>query len=151
MADIAPAEGVVIDLDEGGCALPVAAPAPAEPGVVDLDAKDDGQGLPPHAVTQPDGSVLLPLAVPVRLKFRKGGEVREEVTAELRLHRLTGADMRAISAASKEMVSVVAIARSARISEAKFAAIFDRMDMADIGAAGRVLEHFLGNGPRTGP
>lgn len=149
MADIPPAEGVIVDLDEG--AAPSASPAPAEPGVVDLDAEDDEKGLPKQAALQPDGSVILPLAVPVRLKFRKSGEVREEVTGELRLYRLTGADMRAILAASKEAVSVVALARATRIPEVKFGAIFDRMDMQDISAAGRVLEHFLGNGPRTGP
>ena len=94
----------------------------------------------------------LPLLTPVTLRYRRSSssETREETLAELHLHRLTGADMRAISAASKEAQAAVAIARSARISEAKFAAIYDRMDGADIGFAARVLEHFLGSGPKTG-
>jgi hypothetical protein len=148
MADIAPAEGVVVEIDEEG------APAPAaiDPDVVEIAEDSDAAGLPKHAATQPDGSVRLPLRMPVKLRYRRGssGETREEALDELHMHRLTGADMRAISAASKEAQAAVAIARSARISEAKFAAIYDRMDGADIGFAARVLEHFLGSGPKTG-
>lgn len=148
MADISPAEGIVVELDEEG------APAGADPAdgdVVEIREGDDGEGLPKHAAVQPDGSVMLPLLRPVTLRFRKGGgEVREETLAEMHLHRLTGADMRAIAAASREAQAMVAIARSARIPAAKFSAIFDRMDGADIGAAARVLDHFLASGPRSG-
>lgn len=150
MADIAPAEGVIVEIEEDGTAAPAAA-TPADPDVVTIE-EDDGQGLPKHAETQADGSVRLPLRVPVTLRYRRGSgaEVREERLDALHLHRLTGADMRAIAAASKDSQSAVAIARSARISEAKFGPMFDRMDGADIGFAARVLDHFLSSGPRTG-
>ena len=149
MADIARDNDLVVELDEDGAP---AAPAAADPDVVEINEDDDGQGLPKHAAMQGDGSVLLPLRAPVTLRFRRGagGEVREETLASLHLHRLTGADMRAISAASKDAQAAVAIARSARISEAKFGAIYDRMDAADVGFAARVLEHFLSHGPKTG-
>lgn len=149
MADTSPDAGLVIDLEEDG--TPAAGGAAVDQDVVDIEA-DDGQGLPKHAVVQQDGSVLLPLMAPVTLRFRKGaaGEVREEAFAELHMHRLLGADMRAISAASKEAQASVALARSARMPEAKFSALFDRMDAADVAAAARVLDHFLGSGPKTG-
>jgi hypothetical protein len=149
MADIAPAEGVVVEIDEDGAPAPVA----VDPDLVEIPENDDDlKGLPKHAAVQPDGSVRLPLATPVTLRFRRGstGETREEHLAELHLRRLTGADMRAISAASKDAQAAVAIARSARIAEAKFGAIYDRMDAADIGAAARVLDHFFSPGPKTG-
>lgn len=150
MADIAPAGDVIIEIEEGGALAAQAAPV-ADPDVVDIEA-DDGTGLPKHAVPQKDGSVLLPLHAPVALRFRKGaeGEVREETFAEMRMHRLVGADMRAISAASREAQPSVALARSARMPEAKFSALFDRMDAADVAAAARVLDHFLASGPKTG-
>jgi hypothetical protein len=149
MADIAPVEGVVVELDEEG--VPAAA-AVVDPDVVEIGEDDGAQGLPKHAELRPDGSVHLPLKMPVTLRYRHGasGATREETLAALHMHRLTGADMRAISAASKDAMAAVAIARSARMAEAKFSAIYDRMDGADIGFAARVLEHFLGNGPTTG-
>jgi hypothetical protein len=151
MADIAPAEGVVVEIDEDGAPAP--APVAADPDVVELPENDDDlKGLPKHAIVQQDGSVRLPLNTPVTLRFRKGstGETREERLDDLHLRRLTGADMRAISAASKDAQAAVAIARSARIAEGKFGAIYDRMDAADIGAAARVLDHFFSPGPKTG-
>lgn len=150
MADIAPADGIVVDIYEEGAP---AAAAAMDPDVVEIPDDDGGaQGMPKHAEMLPDGSVRLPLRMPVVLRFRQGatGATREETLAALHMHRLTGTDMRAISAASKDAMAPVAIARSARMSEAKFSAIYDRMDGADIGFAARVLEHFLGNGPTTG-
>lgn len=149
MADIAPADGVVIEIAEDEAR---GAAAPADPDVVEIAEDDDGQGLPKHAQPQPDGSVRLPLRAAVTLRYRRGagGEVREETTDTLHMHRLTGADMRAITAAARDAQIMVAIARAARIPEAKFAPMFDRMDGADVGFAARVVEHFLGSGPRTG-
>ncbi len=149
MADIARDNDLVVELAEDGAPVPRAA---LDPDVVEIGEDDDATGLPKHAVAQPDGSVRLQLRAPVTLKFRRGsgGEVREETLAELHMRRLTGADMRAISAASKDAQAATAIARSARISEAKFGAIYDRMDAADVGFAARVLEHFLSHGPKTG-
>ncbi|MBR0681909.1 hypothetical protein GXW74_15550 [Roseomonas eburnea] len=151
MADIAPAEDVIVEIEEEGAAV-AAASSPADPDVVVIDEDDDGKGLPKHAVRRRDGTIELPLSVPVTLRYRRGqdGPVREESLDRLVLHRLTGADMRAISAASKDAQITVMIARCARINEAKFGAIFDKMDGADVGFAARVVEHFLSSGPRTG-
>lgn len=161
MADIMPgaadAGDMVIEIGEDGHPVAGAAAtepaAPADADVVELrEDGDDGQGLPKHAVRRSDGSVALPLRHPVVLRWRKTGtaEVREERIERLVLHRLTGADLRAVAAASGASQMVVSIARSARVPEGKFGAIFDRMDAADLDAAGRVLEHFFGGGRKTG-
>lgn len=115
----------------------------------------DGAGaeeLPKHAIRNADGSVLLPLLYPVTLRFKKGssGEVREEQFDELVMHRLTGADMRAITSGSAGTVIVIGIARSARINEGKMSALFDKMDGADANAAAQVVSFFLGSGRPTG-
>jgi hypothetical protein len=144
MADIARDDDQVINLDE----TPGTVKPPAD--VVNLDREDDGEGLPAHAVQQDDGSVLLPLLHPVSLKFSKGGQVREERIEQLVLHRLTGADMRALSNTGKDRVESMAIARSARMPAIKLDPIYDRMDGADVAAAGRVIAHFLGAGRTAG-
>lgn len=142
----------IIDLPADGGTLAgvaVAADAPDADVVEIADKQDDA--LPESVVKNADGSITLPLMFPVVLKFRKpGGDIREEHLSELVLHRLTGADMRAISSSSRDGLSTVAIARSARINEAKMNAWFDRMDGADTVAAGQVVAYFLGNGTKTG-
>ena len=115
----------------------------------------DGAGaeeLPKQAVRNPDGSVTLPLLFPVTLRFKKGssGDVREEQFDELLMHRLTGADMRAITAGSAGTMIVIGIARAARINEGKMSALFDKMDGADANAAAQVVSFFLGSGRPTG-
>lgn len=136
----------VIDLGE------VTSAAPVDPDVVTLDEAGDSDDLPRHAVRQADGSFHLPLMFPVTLKFRNGaGEtVREESFDHLHLHRMTGADMRAISAASAGSRIVVSIARSARMSEGKMGPLFDRMDAADANAAGQVVGFLVSAGGKTG-
>ncbi len=106
--------------------------------------------LPHHAMLQADGSVKLPLLYPVTLRYRTGVDapVREETTSELHFHRLNGADMRAVGAASADSRAVLVIARSARVGEALMHRLFDRMDAADVTAAGDVVAHFLGSGRR---
>ena len=140
---------LVIDLDEPTAAAAAAA-APAEPDVVELP-EDEGETprLPRQAVVLPDGRVRLPLAVPVTLKLRQAGVTREERFTELLFHRLTGVDMRAMMSGG-EKASIIAFARATRISQAKFDALFDRMDGADIAAAIQVLDFFLGGGRATG-
>ena len=120
--------------------------------VVTLAETAAGETLPSHAVRNADGSVTLPLFYPVTLRFKKGtaGEIREEVFEQLVLHRLTGADMRAITAAERGSMTVVSIARSARLNEGKMNALFDRMDGADVSAAGQVVGFFLSGGRPTG-
>lgn len=146
---------VVVDLDEDNAAgvvdedAKVAATAELPADVVDEDV-DPLDRLPPLAVTNADGTVTLPLKFPVELQIRKDGKIRVDCYFELTFHRLTGADFRAIGAVSEEMQTVVAIGRSARMSQAVMNALFDRMDAADIAAAGQVLNSFFATGRRTG-
>ena len=125
--------------------------SPVDDGVVTLDAAA-GDELPAHAQRQPDGSIILPLLYPVALNFRNGaGEtVKEEVFEQLHMHRMTGADMRAITSTGAGSRIVVSIARSARINEGKMGPLFDRMDAADVNAAGQVVSFFLDGGGKTG-
>ena len=150
---MADADGTTVEVVEieGGPAATVLAGAPAADEVVVDDSSADGK-LPAQAELLADGSVRLPLAFPVTLKFRSArtGAVDEQTVAELVMGRLTGADLRAVSAASEASRATVALARSARIPEMRFNAIFDRMDGADAAAAVRVVEHFLSSGRPTG-
>ena len=145
MADIARDNDQVVDLDGGTPA------APADPDVVELAESEVGtEGIPKTTTEQEDGTVLLRLAHPVRLKFKRGGVVREEAFEELTFHRLTGADMRVIAQAEKGLVDATAIARSTRMDQGKMNALYDRMDAADTVSCGRVVAHFLGAGTKTG-
>lgn len=135
---------LVIDED-----APVAATVEVDADVVDEDI-DPADRLPSHAKRNSDGSVTLPLHYPQTIRTKKDNKVREKIFAELVLHRLNGADQRAISSASDEMMAVVAIARSTRLNQAIMNALFDRMDASDLTAAGQVLNHFLGSGQKTG-
>ena len=133
----------VIILDEASEANAVPAVAPL-PVIDEAAGADDGK-LPPQAVVQDDGSVILPLRFPVTLRFRSAasGQERTETFAEFHMHRMRGADMRAIEAAKDSSKSAVAMARSCRMGEAKFNAVYDLMDAADIAAASKVVLHFL--------
>lgn len=114
----------------------------------DLDPEDE---LPKHAVLNRDGSVSLPLHYPVTIKSRKNGDVKETEYTELRFHRMTGADQRAIAAASEEAQAVVSFGRSTRINQAIMNALFDKMDTSDVYAGARVIGNFLTSGRKTGP
>ncbi len=153
-----PTKTVTIDLNEDedtrtGTTIvnedrPIALPS-SNPDVVNEDA-DPLDKLPDHAVKNDDGSVTLRLFYPKKLTTMKNGQVREREFNELTFHRLAGADQRAIGAASDGMMNIVALARSARLNQAVMNALYDKMDAADINDAGRVLSHFLTNGPKTG-
>lgn len=132
---------VVIDL--------AAEPKADEAPVLDAAADD----LPAGAVRQDDGSVIYTLRHPCVIRYRgtSSGAVREEATTALHLHRLTGADMRAITAASQDMMIVVAIGRSARMeNHGRMKLIFDAMDAQDAATAGEIVGSFLGTGRKTG-
>lgn len=149
--DAGAATMVVVDLEEDA----PAAAARGEPGdgadVVEPaeGEADDTEGLPKHAVTLPDGRVRLPLLHPVTLRIKRGDQVREERFEAITFRRLTGADMRAISAAGKDG-SIVTLQRSSDIAALKFDRLFDRMDGADVFAATQVVGFFLKPGPKTG-
>jgi hypothetical protein len=137
------AEVEIADLDEAA-----AAPADAVPVL----AEDDADALPDAAALQPDGSVVLTLHRPVTLRYRAPGAqaVQEDTRETLHFRRLTGADMRAITQAAAGDRAVLAIGRSAGIRPALMNLLFDRMDGADVAAAGDVVGFFLGSGRKTG-
>ncbi|RNC91108.1 MAG: hypothetical protein ED558_14230 [Oricola sp.] len=109
----------------------------------DLDPRDQ---LPKGAVVNDDGSVTITLSRPVTLKTRKEGKVREKHFGTLTLHRMTGADIRAINGVAEEHRVVTGLARSTRTNQAVMNGLFDRMIDYDIMQAGQVLNHFLASG-----
>lgn len=136
----------VFDLaDEAGLA------GPAD-GVETLPADCEANGLPKRAQIQADGSVILTLLYAVTLRYRNPGmqTVTEDTYSELHFHRLTGADMRIITSTPEEDRSVIAIARSALVKTGLMHRLFDKMDAADVVAAGAVVGFFLGSGRTTG-
>lgn len=149
---------ITIDLDEGFTPTdtdqiivedgPLAIET-GEDGVIDEDANPLDK-LPKHAIKNSGGSVTLPLYEEVTLRTRKDGKIRERVFKDLTFYRLNGADQRAIAAAEDKDMAVVSFARSTRINQAVMNALFDRLDASDINYAGRVLNHFLSSGPRSG-
>lgn len=141
-------EGIVVIGDTDDAAL-VAQDAEV---VVVPDEDDDTPKLPKHAKVQEDGSVILPLLFPRTLKTTNvaGGVVKETDYDELHMHRLNGADMRAVQAAGDGKRGVVAIARSARMREGIMGVLFDKMDGADTLAASEVVGFFLHSGRPTG-
>ena len=76
--------------------------------------------------------------------------MREERYAELTFHRMTGADLRAISAASGEAGIAVLFARATRLTPAIATKLFDKLDAADAGDAMAIAGFFFGVGGRTG-
>lgn len=139
-------EGVVVIEDRG------ADGRGTEADVVVIGGEGDSK-LPKRAIEQRDGSVILPLRYSVTRKFKTAstGAVREESFHELHMHRLTGADKRLMDAAAPADRVIVAIARSTRMADAMFGALYDRMDASDIDEATNVILYFLGSGPTTGP
>ncbi|MFG1466826.1 hypothetical protein V5F77_28895 [Xanthobacter sp. DSM 24535] len=141
---------LIIDLDEAKTA------AGGASDIVDLDSTpvvdedaDLGDALPKRAVMNPDGSITLPLRLPVAVRSRsqQGTERTEEFKA-LTFHRLVGADLRAITSAATASQPVVMLARSARIREAVMNVAFDKMDAADIADATAVVAHFFDGGQK---
>lgn len=144
---------VVVDLDEDNVAGPVGALAAAADAdlddVVNEDV-DEQDKLPKTAKINDDGTVTLPLVYPKTINSRKDGKILQRQFDALTFHRLTGADQRAIGAASDQMSAVVAFSQSTKLNQAVMNALFDKMDMADITNASRVLTYFLTSGPKTG-
>ncbi|TWD54484.1 hypothetical protein FB480_103395 [Agrobacterium vitis] len=152
-------KNVAIDLDEDA---PVTAPSHSDSAVVDLDGgasrtsdivDEDGDPrdrLPDRAVINADGSVTLPLLFPQTLTTRKDGKVRDKEFASLTFHRMRGADQMAISAVPEEKQISVAFARSTRTPQMVMDKLYEKLDLEDITDAGRVLNHFLTSGRKTG-
>jgi hypothetical protein len=147
MADINPAGRRAVEIEIIGDEPETAAPA------IEVVSDDESPaGLPKHATRFTDGSIELKLRYPVTLTYRSGADapVKTEHYDSFRFHRLLGADMRAISAASEDSRAVVAMARSARIREGLMHRVYDRMDGSDIKAAQDIVAFFLGSGRTTG-
>ena len=119
--------------------------------IVDEDADlDPADRLPKNAVRNGDGSVTLTLRYAQSIKSKRDGKVSERRFDQLVFHRLNGTDQRAIGAASEEMQGPVSFARSTRLNQAVMNALWDKMDLADISAAGQVLNNFFASGRTTG-
>lgn len=147
-----------IDLDEDEGKAPVNATSDetivvedtgSKADIVDEDAGDTDK-LPEHAIVNDNGTITLPLFKPVTITTKKDGKIREREFAVLTFHRLTGADMQAIAVAPKEKETAVVFARSTKTMQALMDAIFAKLDMVDIADGGRVLNHFLTSGRKTG-
>ncbi len=146
--------GLMIDIDEDDRAKPLASQILDEDGSAETVVDEDGDlvgGIPRRATRNDDGSITLPLRHPVTISIRSAQRgIRQERFAELTFHRLTGADLNAVSAASKESQQSVILARSARMREAIMAGLYEKMDGADILDAGLIVESFFGSGRKTG-
>jgi hypothetical protein len=118
--------------------------------VIDEDGGDEMDKLPKRAKVNDDGSVTLPLLEAVTITTKKDGKVRDRVYETLTFHRLKGADIQAIANAGKEKDTVVTFGRSTRIMQAMMNAIFDKLDAADIVDGGKIINHFLNSGRKTG-
>lgn len=133
-----------VDLDS-----PVSLDGKRESDVIDEDVNPLDR-LPDDAVRNRDGSVTLPLNFEVTLRTKKDGAIKERVFKDLVFYRLNGANQRAIAAASDEHQIVVSFACSTRLNQAIMNALYDKMDLSDIARAGRVINFFVTNGPKTG-
>jgi len=137
------------DADESVIELP-AEPARPDDDVVIEDIQPE-RDLPKRAVQNPDGTVTLPLRFARSLKVMRGGEtVREERFEEVRLHRMTGADLASIASASADSQMAVAFTRATRLNPAIASKLFAKLDAADAADAGAVIGFFMGSGGRTG-
>lgn len=149
---------VKIDLDEDAGGAPVELHEASSGDIIEHDGKadiidadgDPRDKLPDRAIKNSNGSVTLPLLFPQSLTLRKDGKVKEEAYTELTFHRLRGEDQMAMANTSEEKQVVVAFARSTRTREMVMEALYKKMDLADIADAGRVLNHFLTSGQKTG-
>lgn len=143
---------VDLDEDEPTDAVAVVSEQPVDldgEAIVNEDASELDR-LPDQAILNADGTVTLSLVYPQVVSSRKDNKIHHRDFKSLTFHRLNGGDQRAIAAASDQMQTVVAFSRSTRINQAVMNALFDKMDMADITNAGRVLNYFLTSGRKTG-
>ncbi len=108
--------------------------------------------LPDGAVLLADGSLELRLAFPAMavLRTQRQGEAMQEERFEtLRLHRLTGKDLRdSVKAPGDEIL--VLFAGSARLGALKARALYDGMDATDCIAVARVMRFLSAGGASAG-
>ncbi len=136
------------------------APAPhaeADPDVAVIrEGEDEGRKLPERAIQHEDGSVELPLFVPVVLRWRgtESGEVKTDLPViSVTLRRITGKDVRVVMNAgtgdSFHDELTAACVRAQFPSKHKWKQVMERMDGADAAACIRIAQYFLENGPQT--
>lgn len=127
-----------IVIDESGNTI-------AEP-VIDENETDAAE-LPARAIKNANGTVTLPLRVPVSVRVRDhAGKERTDTYRELTFSYLTGGDIRAIQTATKDMASVVSFARATKTSQAVMNAIFDKLHAADIRDGDQIMSFFVQGG-----
>ncbi len=108
--------------------------------VVDEEDVSQKTPLPARAIRNEDGTVTLPLSRAVTYEVKTGsGRNQTEQVSELTFHELTGADLRAIAQASEAQQSVVALARTSRISVPRMNVIFDQLPARDVKAASEII------------
>ena len=107
--------------------------------------------LPKNARLREDGAIELALGYPASVRFKKqDGSIREEPIGPLVFHRLTGRDLREMTAADEKDTVNVSLGRALRITAVQAARVFDAMDAADCSAAMAVIRFLSGNGAKTG-
>lgn len=148
---------ITIDLDEDVASAGTASAGTAvieeadhaDADIIDEDG-DPRDKLPERAVKHKDGSVTLPLLYPQVLTTRKDGKVREKTYDALTFHRLRGVDQQVIWSMPEEKQVAASFARSTRLPQMVMDALYAKMDLEDITDGGRVLNHFLTSGRKTG-
>ncbi len=152
----------IATITDGSAPAPGDAAAPIVLGGDDKDVaviKADGvdpEKLPERAKQNDDGSVELPLFVPVVLRWQpmSGGEITTDPPiTSITFRRLNGKDVRKVMNAGggdKYFDALTAAAVQAQFpNAAKWTQVFDRMDGADSAACIKIAQYFLDNGPRT--
>ena len=110
---------------------------------VDVD-DDDDKILPKGCEVNGDGSVTVKFTYPVDITIKANGATRSEPYDRLTFHRLRGADLAAMRSTAPEHQSLVLMSRSTRIRHPIMAALYAKMDGADIARCDKVLSSFLG-------
>lgn len=154
-------DGAELATSVAASAMAIAAAA-ADPALADVatlapELPAAENPLPKQAVLNEDGSVTLPLYVPVTLRWKAASSdtVNSDPPIEqLTMRRLTGKDMRVIMSAGVGdqfliKLTGACVAGMPEIKAGRWPLIFDRMDAADSQAATIVANYFLNNGPKT--
>ncbi len=134
----------VVDLDTADdTASTTASTTSSTRPTVDVD-DDDDKILPRGCELNGDGSVTVKFTYPVSITIKANGATRSEDYDRLTFHRLRGADLAAMRSTAPEHQTLVLLSRSARIRHPIMAALYAKMDGADIARCDKVLGTFLG-------
>lgn len=118
-----------------------------DPAVIQDEEETETDALNPRIRRNDDGTVTLTLIHPVSVIYKRDGSERKDTIRELTFHRVTGADMRAVSSFTNDQERGIRLmCRLANIP----VAVFDRLDGADIDGCSEVIEGFLPSSRKTG-